>query len=134
MGGPRLTPSDFAQRPSVEVIDFGYVPLSSHQIVLVLLSPLDLAEYTEVSGGIEVYVDGTGWVICRTVYYDPDDPLYIVADWSVIYPQPGQVWRLRPPVSSWTSSGNELLPDLGVLRTEPEGEGARPVRLTQNGS
>lgn len=91
---------------------------------------LDFAAFTEVTGGVEVYVDGTGWVECDTTDYDPETPGIFYALWSAT-DLTGRVWRFKDPVTSWTCGGLQLLPTTGVFTSPPPGAMAPPILRTQ---
>lgn len=92
-------------------------------------TPLDFEAFTSTPGGVEVFVEGTGWVLADETDYDPETPDVFYALWSAV-DLAGRPWRLTSPVSGWTAGGNVLAPSTGTFGSPPPGARAiaEPVR------
>jgi hypothetical protein len=92
-------------------------------VQLNLAENLDLSEDFVGTVGAEVYVDGTGWVPTDNVVWYTSDPRTIVFYFPLSISLVGKVWRLKPPCTTWTAGGLELMPQTGTI-SEPPAEGA----------
>lgn len=79
-----------------------------------LAADLDLGEYTEIEGGVEVFTGGS-WLPANLVVYDPESPGIFVAAWDPLSTTVGLPWRIVSPVTGWTVDGQPLSPASGTI-------------------